>query len=82
MNFHSFCLPTEVNSCDSCYQGPQWRVVTCIDFDSRIAFIAEQTFVVWLKAMDFVTKNDAVEVGNNVSHSENVSQAMVSNPFM
>ena len=52
--------------------------VLWLDFDSRIAFIA----VFWLNTMDFVTENDAVEVGNNVSHSENVSQAMVSNPFM
>ena len=54
------------------------RDVLWLDFDSRIAFIA----VFWLKNMDFVTENDAVEVGNNVSHSENVSQAMVSNPFI
>ena len=54
------------------------RDVLWLDFDSRIEFIA----VFWLKTMDFVTENDAVEVGNNVSHSENVSQAMVSNPFM
>ena len=54
------------------------RDVLWLDFDSLIAFIA----VFWLNTMDFVTENDAVEVGNNVSHSENVSQAMVSNPFM
>ena len=26
----------------------------------------KRTFVVWLKSVDFVTQNDAAEVGNNL----------------
>ena len=55
-----------------------------LDFDSRPdCAVAEQTFVVWLKIMDFVTQNDATDVGSDFPPGRNVFiQAMVSNPFM
>ena len=61
--------------------------MTCCDH-GRIAWtqlVNKRTFVVWLKknkSMDFVTQNDATEVGNNLPGYKNVFQAMVSNPFM
>ena len=65
--------------------------MTCCDFisiHSRIQRIArtqllnKRAFVVWLKSMDFVTQNDASEVGNNLPRRKNVLPAIVSNPFM
>ena len=62
--------------------------MTCCDLiliHGRIAWtqlLNKRTFVLWLKSMDFVTQNDATEVGNNLPRCKNVLQAMVSNPFM
>ena len=70
--------------CDVYYLLP----VTCCDFISihgriaRTQLLNKRTFVVWLKNMNFVTQNDAAEVGNNLPCCKNVLQAMVSNPFM
>ena len=47
--------------------------VLWLDFDSRPdCAVAEQTFVVWLKIMDFVTQNDATDVGSVFPHGRNV----------
>ena len=60
----------------------------CCDFiliHGRIArtqLLNKRTFIVWLKSIDFVSQNDATEVGNNLPRCKNVLQAMVSNPFM
>ena len=62
--------------------------MTCCDFISiqgripRMQLLNKRTFVVWLKSMDFVTQNDAAEVGNNLPCCKNELLAMVSNPFM
>ena len=61
--------------------------MTCCDFiliHGRIArtqLLNKRTFIVWLKSIDFVSQNDATEVGNNLPRCKNVLQAMVSNSF-
>ena len=50
--------------------------------DCSDAVANKRTFIVWLKSIDFVSQNDATEVGNNLPRCKNVLQAMVSNPFM